>query len=406
MSCGNSYGDLATLQCETGYELDGVNATVECLSDGSWNTTGALCVPVVCDIPVVPDFGNVNYTDGSNYSSVAMFFCDTGYRFDGAAWCICQANGTWSDVPPSCIPIDCGIPVIPTGGAVETPNGTSYTNSAIFSCDIGTVLVGSNISICLSNGTWNGSTPSCDPVVCGNLDSPDFGYMEATNYTNYLSAMNYHCDVGYVLSGDSVRECLASGNWSGTDPSCDPIDCYVPPAPDNGTVTIPYGTYFKQTAFYSCFNGYNMSGVENRTCDSDGLWSDMAPICVVVDCGEPYVSQNGHVHIPNGTTFNMSVFYNCSIGYQLISSNVSTCLNNSKWSEVGQTCAIQNCGQLLDPTNGNVSMPLGTTYGQHAVFTCETGFKLSSAEILDCGEDGTWNATSPSCDKIGILYVN
>ena len=36
------------------------------------------------------------------------------------------------------------------------------------------------------------------------------------------------------------------------------------------------------TATYSCNEGYNLNGVEERVCQSDGEWSDIAPVCHIV----------------------------------------------------------------------------------------------------------------------------
>ena len=36
------------------------------------------------------------------------------------------------------------------------------------------------------------------------------------------------------------------------------------------------------TATYSCSEGYNLNGVVERVCQSDGGWSDTAPVCHIV----------------------------------------------------------------------------------------------------------------------------
>ena len=33
-------------------------------------------------------------------------------------------------------------------------------------------------------------------------------------------SVKYRCDSGFTLDGNSLRTCLSSGTWSGTEPSC------------------------------------------------------------------------------------------------------------------------------------------------------------------------------------------
>ena len=47
----------------------------------------------------------------------------------------------------------------------------------------------------------------------------------------------------------------------------------------NGQVALTAGTTFKQTATYSCNTGYNLVGDSTRTCQATGNWSGSAPTC-------------------------------------------------------------------------------------------------------------------------------
>ena len=55
------------------------------------------------------------------------------------------------------------------------------------------------------------------------------------------------------------------------------IDCGPLEDPENGRVELT-GTTEGSTATYFCFPGYELKGVETRTCTSDG-WSDSEPSC-------------------------------------------------------------------------------------------------------------------------------
>ena len=56
--------------------------------------------------------------------------------------------------------------------------------------------------------------------------------------------------------------------------SCPPLT-----APDNGMIDCT-GSLFEDTCTFSCDDGYELTGSENRTCQSDQTWSGTEPMCV------------------------------------------------------------------------------------------------------------------------------
>ena len=56
------------------------------------------------------------------------------------------------------------------------------------------------------------------------------------------------------------------------------VDCGQLPSPANGQVSLS-GTLFGSTASYSCGVGFNLVGNTIRTCLADGQWSGIAPTC-------------------------------------------------------------------------------------------------------------------------------
>ena len=57
------------------------------------------------------------------------------------------------------------------------------------------------------------------------------------------------------------------------------MDCDTLSDPANGQVNQTAGTPFGQTATYSCNTGYNLVGNSTRTCQASGNWSGSAPTC-------------------------------------------------------------------------------------------------------------------------------
>ena len=59
------------------------------------------------------------------------------------------------------------------------------------------------------------------------------------------------------------------------------------------------------------------------------------------------------------------------------------------------------CLALSNPANGQVSVT-GRTSGSTAIYTCNTGYKLTGDQTRTCLSTGTWSGQEPTC----ILIVN
>ncbi len=90
---------------------------------------------------------------------------------------------------------------------------------------------------CGANGMWSGSEPTCPrkfkcvmhscfdmipytlAVDCGPLTNPTNGMVDAST-TTFMSTATYTCVSGYVLDSGMTRTCGATGEWSGSEPTC------------------------------------------------------------------------------------------------------------------------------------------------------------------------------------------
>lgn len=402
--CGRQYGDQAKVICEAGYELSGQNIT--CQSNGTWYIPHQVCIEVDCGVTEAPIFGTVDYSLGTVYTSVVEYICDSGYDLIGPMFRKCQANKTWSNHTPECVPVNCGPPETADGGSVHTPNGTTFGNIAIYSCPLGTFLVGNETSMCSADITWESSAPTCYPVDCGNLTSPDFGTVDTSNGTLYKNIATYTCFSGYTLNGVISRTCNESGLWSYSEAVCEAVNCSEPFAPGNGTVSLPNGTTYRNSAHYKCSYGFYLSGINVTVCQSDGSWSGQTPNCSFIDCGYPELPLNVYAYTPYGTTFEKILVYNCSVGYEMLGPNTGTCLYNSSWSNLDPNCVILDCGSLEVIKYGNIHYPFGTTYGAEAQISCDSGFAINGTNNLFCGANGNWAGVPPTCILIGLYISN
>ena len=64
-----------------------------------------------------------------------------------------------------------------------------------------------------------------------------------------------------------------------------------------------------------------------------------------------------------------------------------------------------DCGTLTNPANGLVSHTAGTTFGQTATYSCNTGYNLVGGSIQTCQATGVWSASAPTCHRTLLLQT-
>ena len=58
---------------------------------------------------------------------------------------------------------------------------------------------------------------------------------------------------------------------------------------------------------------------------------------------------------------------------------------------------VVDCGTLADPANGQVSHTAGTTFGQTATYSCNTGYNLEGDSTRMCQAAELWSGNEPNC---------
>ena len=56
-----------------------------------------------------------------------------------------------------------------------------------------------------------------------------------------------------------------------------------------------------------------------------------------------------------------------------------------------------DCGTLTDPDNGQVDHTVGTSLGQTATYSCNTGYNLVGNSTRTCQVTGNWSGSAPTC---------
>ena len=64
-----------------------------------------------------------------------------------------------------------------------------------------------------------------------------------------------------------------------------------------------------------------------------------------------------------------------------------------------------DCGNLTDPVNGQVSHTAGTTFGQTATYSCNTGYNLVGDSTRTCQASGNWSGSAPTCQGMFLFQI-
>ena len=62
-----------------------------------------------------------------------------------------------------------------------------------------------------------------------------------------------------------------------------------------------------------------------------------------------------------------------------------------------------DCNTLTDPANGQVNHTAGTTFGQTAAYSCDTGYNLMGDSTRTCQAAGVWSGSDPTCEGLLLL---
>ena len=244
----------------------------------------ALCsVAIDCGVLQAPFEGSVTLVDGhTEYGATAVYDCDQdNYMPYPDESRVCQLDGSWSGQDATCNIVDCGYPGdLPNGNQ----NGGTYTFNATvqYDCDDGYVLNGSTMITCEDRSEWSDDVPTCEPVFCGNPGAPQNAQRTGNSF-NYQDTVTYTCRDGYIDSGGSNSiDCQANGQRSVTGSEllvCAPVECSSPGEVPNARRIGDTFTY-RSTITYTCVRGYEISGSDTLLCMANGEWNASVPICL------------------------------------------------------------------------------------------------------------------------------
>ncbi|XP_008192271.2 sushi, von Willebrand factor type A, EGF and pentraxin domain-containing protein 1 [Tribolium castaneum] len=413
-----TYGAQALYTCHENYTLIGHEIRT-CGSNGTWTNSTPKCLFDWCPDPPSINGGIVK-TSGRRAGDTAVYSCQSGFILFGQGVLSCELGGQWSGKAPSCKFVDCGAPPNIDNGRYDLLNGTTTVESLVeYSCGHDYWLEGQKVQKCTREGKWSADAPSCELITCEEPDVPAGSYVVGYDF-NVHSSIEYHCEVGHVLRGEPIHTCTKEGDWSGTTPTCEFVDCGKVPTMLYGTVNyINDTTYLDSQIEYSCAKNYRLNGVSRRRCLENKQWSDTPPKCEEIRCPEPILAEHSILSVTgndrmygrtlirtaesSSTTYKIGaiVKYRCERGYKVVGEPLSTCEDTGQWSGDVPQCVFVDCGNPENIQNGKVTLTSNATYyGALALYSCDKNFELDGVSRRLCLENGTWSSDAPTCRGI------
>ncbi|XP_077318911.1 C4b-binding protein alpha chain-like isoform X2 [Lithobates pipiens] len=338
--------------CRPGFiRAPGTKNYVTCLKDSRWSSHDEFCQLRSCGYPGDIENGYFE-AEGISFGSRITYHCNLGYHMVSKRnYRECQADGTWSNMLPSCEEVNCEPPEIPHSRKILGFVGPYTLNSMMrFECNKGFVMEGTDTIICNMDSRWNPSPPDCIGAFCPEPKLFNGKIKEGKKTDGYSvgNSVKLECDSYYKLNGESRVRCEKDFQWHPQLPTCE-LGTFCPePKLINGRIIQgkkTRGYYYFDSITVACDSGYKLNGNKRVKCQTNFEWSDF-PICELQEgCSSPKIA-NGRITHKNSKRYNPEIDGHgfstsdvveivCDRGYRLQGRSQSTCNKQRSWYYFG-----------------------------------------------------------------------
>lgn len=180
--------------------------------------------------------------------------------------------------------------------------------------------------------------------------------------------------------------------------------CGPPPLPTNAAIrsesSKPTSSGYNEGTLilYTCKPGYQrLSGLVFVKCLGT-TWTKSTFICVASKkCRSPRVPKHGK-KFGSAYSVGQRVIFSCNTGFVLQGAAVIECLKNKTWSKAVPMCKVVDCGSLPAPTHGKKIKETKTTFGGRADFICRNKrYSIVGSRRRFCQANGEWSGKPTLC---------
>ncbi|XP_053375970.1 sushi, von Willebrand factor type A, EGF and pentraxin domain-containing protein 1-like isoform X1 [Mercenaria mercenaria] len=190
----------------------------------------------------------------------------------------------------SCIKADCDSPPSISNAVNNITGSPPYSEDTTtrYDCDLGFNPAGTSRYYTCSNSVWIDGNFRCEQIYCSHVEPPENSQIVDTPTNEVGTVIQFACDEGYDMSGQSTMTCRTDGNWlPSVPPTCIAKDCgefgsiqYADTFQDNSEVERNrYGSVVEVT----CQNGRVLTGPPRVKCGANGQWG-VRPTCEILQC--------------------------------------------------------------------------------------------------------------------------
>ncbi|XP_044748344.1 sushi, von Willebrand factor type A, EGF and pentraxin domain-containing protein 1-like isoform X2 [Coccinella septempunctata] len=415
---------VAYYDCQEGYKIgNDYKGGRKCLKSSKWEgQREPYCRRVYCG---PPGFLRNGYILGTSYyfEDQVTSVCVDGYNLVGAKKLNCSKNGRWEPSKPNCVGPQCRAFKVPANGNItvfaEMFHDVYEEEKTLFDvgtqieviCREGTTLIGESVITCQESGVWDNDPPICEspftttpkPQRCtvDQLQSaPENGHIVQESIEAYQEEQSnfveYNCNIGYESDGLNNSICT-DGIWSDVNITCTRISCGYPGDLVNGYL-VGESYKFGDDIGFECNSGYSLKGPGSISCEEDGKWNGLLPVCIRISCQPPSLIEHGYVQ-EKSYFFGDELNITCDKGFVLVGSQTVKCGNEGLWSSNSSKCERISCGSPGNIENG-LSFGRSYKYEDFVTFECNPGYNLEGSSTIRCDDKGIWSPSKPKCERI------
>lgn len=245
-------------------------------------------------------------------------------------------------------------------------------------------------------------------IHCGPISVSSMHLTVRVEGTRLGHTAIFQCPVGFRINGSANLTCQASGKWSSSVPTCEPVRCLslnTPGALDEPHLKlVEHNSSYGGRAVFSCAWGYQLMGPPGIECELSGNWSGPLPKCIPIQCAPPVIPVNGHLIQSEAAGMDGGryavgslVQFACRGAHILDGEPSIICTETGYWSHPPPFCKPR-CPYLGEPENGSLA-PSKFSYepGDELQVICNPGFEARLEARPKCQSDGQWSMPLPHC---------
>ncbi|XP_073478068.1 C4b-binding protein alpha chain-like isoform X4 [Aquarana catesbeiana] len=367
------------------------------------------------------------FADQMNFAvaSTVRYDCHLGFiRRPGAKnYVTCLKDSQWSAYDEFCQLRSCGYPGDIENGYIEAES-LFFGSRVTYHCNLGYNMVSKrNYRECQADGTWSNMVPSCEVVMCPPPPAiPNGTFSPEKEEYAFSDAVRYECtSPNMVTEYDSSVFCTDNGNWSDPLPRCIEVNCEPPEIPHSRKLLGFVGPYTLNSVIrFECNKGFAMKGTDTIVCNMDSTWNPSPPECIGTFCPEPKLI-NGRIQQGKktyGYYVSDSITVACNSGYKLNGKKRVICQRDFQWSEF-PICELKKGCRSPKIANGRITQKNDVPYDPeihgHGFSTsdvveimCDSGYRLQGRSQSTCSEepwlyfgvDYVWSPKLPTCEYL------